>query len=66
MKKLTIRLLALILSVYVAGSIYPLLAHEVGHSHAPPPARPSEIGPKTAIIWATLDLKITNVSFLLV
>jgi hypothetical protein len=38
MKKLILRLLALILSVYVAGSIYPLLAHEAGHSHAPAPA----------------------------
>jgi hypothetical protein len=38
MKKLTLRLLVLILSVYLAGSIYPLLAHEAGHSHAPAPA----------------------------
>jgi hypothetical protein len=40
MQKLIFRLLVLILGVYLAGSIYPLLAHEVGHSHAPPPARP--------------------------
>jgi hypothetical protein len=38
MKKLILRLLVLILSVYVAGSIYPLLAHEAGHSHGPAPA----------------------------
>jgi hypothetical protein len=38
MKKLTLRLLVLILSVYLAGSIYPLLAHEVGHPPAPAPA----------------------------
>jgi hypothetical protein len=45
MKKLTLRLLVLILSVYLAGSIYPLLAHEPcpGRSSAPPPppARPA-------------------------
>jgi hypothetical protein len=38
MKKLTLRLLVLTLSVYLAGSIYPLLAHEHGHTHAPAPA----------------------------
>jgi len=38
MKKLILRLLVLILSVYLAGSIYPLLAHEAGHTHAPAPA----------------------------
>jgi hypothetical protein len=38
MKKLIFRLLVLILSVYLAGSIYPLLAHEHGHTHAPAPA----------------------------
>ena len=38
MKKLIFRLLVLILSVYLAGSIYPLLAHEAGHTHAPAPA----------------------------
>jgi hypothetical protein len=38
MKKLILRLLVLSLSVYLAGSIYPLLAHEPGHTHAPAPA----------------------------
>jgi hypothetical protein len=37
-KKLILRLLVLILSVYLAGSIYPILAHEPGHTHAPAPA----------------------------
>jgi hypothetical protein len=41
MKKLTLRLLTLILSVYVAGSIYPLLAHEPCPTHAPAPTRPA-------------------------
>jgi hypothetical protein len=38
LKKLVLRLFVLILLVYVAGSIYPLFAHEVGHSHGPAPA----------------------------
>jgi hypothetical protein len=41
MRKLTLRLLTLILSVYVAGSIYPLLAHEPCPTHAPAPTRPA-------------------------
>jgi hypothetical protein len=54
MKKLIFRLLVLILSVYVAGSIYPLLAHEVGHSHAPaPPAQPSRPAPPVKAPQAT-------------
>jgi hypothetical protein len=40
MKKLILRLLAVILSVYLAGSIYPLFATEGGHSHGPAPSTP--------------------------
>ena len=51
MKKLTFRLLAVILSIYLAGSILPLFASEGGHSHTPtpsgptPPPPPPPVGP---------------------
>jgi hypothetical protein len=35
MKKLTFRLLAIILSVYVVGAVYPLFASSGGHGPAP-------------------------------
>jgi hypothetical protein len=41
MKKLILRLLALVLSVYLAGSVYPLFATEGGHWHGPAPSGPS-------------------------
>ena len=41
MKKLILRLLAVILSVYLVGSIYPLFATEGGHSHGPAPSGPA-------------------------
>jgi hypothetical protein len=40
MQKLILRLLAVILSLYVVGSIYPLFATEWGHSHGPAPSGP--------------------------
>jgi hypothetical protein len=45
MRKFIFRLLILILSVYLAGSIYPLLAHEASHPPAPTPAPPSGPAP---------------------
>jgi hypothetical protein len=62
MKKLIYRLLVLILLVYLAGSIYPLLAHEAGHTHgpAPAPAPAPPPGPAPAPVPATpamLDTK---------
>jgi hypothetical protein len=48
MKKLIIRLLAVILSVYLAGSIYPLFATEGGHSHGPTPSTPMPPPPPPA------------------
>jgi hypothetical protein len=51
MKKLTFRLLALILTIYLAGSILPLFASEGGHGHSttpstppPPPPPPPPVG----------------------
>ncbi|MEJ2673570.1 MAG: hypothetical protein P8168_15560 [Deltaproteobacteria bacterium] len=45
MKKLILRLLGVILAVYLAGSIYPLCAHEAGHSHGPAPSAPPAPAP---------------------
>ena len=44
MKKLTLRLLAVILSVYLAGSVFPLLASS---DHAPAPSAPAPPPPST-------------------
>jgi hypothetical protein len=45
MKKLIFRLLAVLLSIYVAGAVLPLLASEGGHSHTPTPSTPPPAPP---------------------
>jgi hypothetical protein len=61
MKKLVLRLLALVLSVYLVGSIYPLFATEWGHSHGPapsgPPPPPPPPAPTTPSAPPMLDTK---------
>jgi hypothetical protein len=58
MRKLILRLLAVILSVYLAGSIYPLFATEDGHSHGPAPSGPPPPPPTTPSAPPMLDTKL--------
>jgi hypothetical protein len=55
MKKLILRLLVVILSVYVAGSIYPLFASS---DHAPPPSAPAPPPPTAPSGPAQIDTKL--------
>jgi hypothetical protein len=57
MKKLILRLLVVILSVYATGSIYPLFATEGGHSHGPAPSGPAPPPPPPPSSPAMVDTK---------
>lgn len=62
MKKLILRLLVVILSVFLAGTLYPLFATEGGHSHGPapgpaPPPPPPPTAPTAPSAPPMLDTK---------